>query len=360
MNKNPLPGLFDEQELAARVKAMNSTLTKLKASIDWESFRPVLDGIFPVPEPRKGGQPAFDRVMMFKVLVIRKLYGLSHDQTEFQVLDRFSFRDFLGLEIQHKVPDAKTIWLFENNLQEGHALEALFVNFTERLRKAGLIVNEGKIMDASIVHAPVQHIRAKENDQLDKGRKPRGWNKHKVRQKDTDATWTKKHGKSYFGYKNHTKVDAKSKLMETYVATTASEADGNMVGKLLSEGDRGQRMDADKGYDWQSVRDDLAALEMDDQVMEKARRGKPLGRKQKRANKARSRVRARVEHVYGQITRRFDGHRLRCIGFGRANHQIGLTNLLYNMLRSIFLLPPTFVGSVTCRAGKARKIAELA
>lgn len=346
MSKKPLPGLFDEQELAARVKAMNGTLTKLKSSIDWEAFRPAIDGIFPVNDPHKGGQPPYDRVMMFKVLVIKKLYGLSHDQTEFQILDRFSFRDFLGLELQHKVPDAKTIWLFEDDLQEGRALEGLFGNFTDRLQKAGLMVNEGKIMDASIVHAPVQHIRRKENDQLDKGRKPRGWNKHKVRQKDTEATWTKKHGKNYFGYKNHTKVDAGSKLIETYVATTASEADGNMVGKLLRESDRGQRMDADKGYDWQSVRDDLAELEMEDQVMQKARRGKPLGHKQKRANKARSRIRARVEHVYGQITRRFDGHRLRSIGLSRAKHQIGLTNLVYNMLRAIFLLPPTFVGSV--------------
>lgn len=346
MRKQPAPGLFDEQQLIARVKAMNSTLTRLKTCIDWEAFRPSLDGIFPVSDPSKGGQPAYDRVMMFKVLVIKKLYGLSHDQTEFQILDRFSFREFLGLELQHKVPDAKTIWLFEDNLQEGRALEALFENFTGRLRDAQLIVNEGKIMDASIVHAPVQHIRSKENDQLDKGRKPRGWNKHKVRQKDTEATWTKKHDKSYFGYKNHTKVDTGSKLIETYVATTASEADGNMAAALLSQSDRGQRMDADKGYDWKEVRDELAKLEMEDQIMEKARRGKPLGRTQKRANKARSRIRARVEHVYGHITKRFNGHHLRSIGLSRAKHQIGLTNLVHNMLRSLFLIPDKFVGSV--------------
>jgi IS5 family transposase len=339
MRKQPERGLFDEQQAQQRVQAMNSTLTKLKDVIHWEAFRPAIEGIFPLNDPKKGGQPPFDRVMMFKILVIKKLYQLSNEQAEFQIMDRFSFRDFLGLELQHKVPDATTIWLFQEHLQEGKAMEALFENFTQRLRDAKLIVNEGKIIDASIVHAPVQHISRKENEQLDKGRKPRGWNKHKVAQKDTEATWTKKHGKSFFGFKNHTKVDTGSKLIETYVVTTASVPDGTMAGALLNEADKKQRLDADKGYDWADIHTLATQLAIHDQIMEKAQRGRPLSRAQKQANKARSRIRARIEHVYGQMTKRFEGLRLRCIGLGRATHQSGLSNLCYNMLRAVFLLP---------------------
>jgi IS5 family transposase len=346
MTKRPERGLFDEQQAQQRVQAMNGTLSKLKNAIHWEAFRPGIEGIFPLNDPKKGGQPPFDRVMMFKILVIKKLYGLSNDQAEFQILDRFSFRDFLCLELQHRVPDATTIWLFEEHLQQGQAMEVLFENFTQRLRDAKLIVNEGKIIDASIVHAPVQHISRKENDQLDNGRKPRGWNKHKVRQKDTEATWTKKHGKSYFGFKNHTKVDTASKLIERYAVTTASVPDGNMAGELLTESDKDQRLDGDKGYDWADIHTLVAKLEIQDQIMEKAQRGRPLKRAQERANKARSRIRARIEHVYGQMTKRFEGLRLRCIGLQRAVHQTGLSNLCYNMLRVIFLLPTPSMGSV--------------
>ena len=92
-------GLFDEQDVLHRLNQLNDLLPRLKAMIDWEAFRTRVEGVFPVSDPKKGGRPAFDKVMMLKVLVLRRIYDLSDDAAEFQITDRLSFHHFLGLEL---------------------------------------------------------------------------------------------------------------------------------------------------------------------------------------------------------------------------------------------------------------------
>ena len=104
----------------------------------------------------KGARPPFDKLQMFKALIIQSLYNLSDDQLEYQIVDRTSFKRFLGLKKSDKVPDSKTFWAFREHLIEKEVIEGLFETFNTTLDQMGVFANEGKIIDASFVEAPRQ------------------------------------------------------------------------------------------------------------------------------------------------------------------------------------------------------------
>lgn len=345
--KRPAAGLFDGEAKQAKLAKLNDVLVRLKAQVDWDGFRPVVEEAFPVRDPRKGGQPPYDRLLLFKMLVLLRLYRLSAEALEYQVHDRRSFQEFLDLEPQHEVPDATTLRLFAKHLMDNGTMPKLFAHFHARLAQAGLVLNEGKIIDASIVDAPVQRNSREENERIKEAEIPEDWSTAKRRQKDVDASWTKKHGKNYFGYKNHVKVDAGSKLIDHYEVTTACVHDSTMVWDLLTEEDHGQDLHGDKAYDTAHTRKGIRLARMKSRVLKSARRNKPLTPQQKSMNKKRSKVRARVEHVFGAIDKQMGGLQVRSIGLACATFHVGLTNLCYNMLRTLTLLTSKpFVGSV--------------
>lgn len=346
MKKRPIRSLFDEQQRDQVLESINDVLPRLSRMVDWEAFRAQIEGHFPVRDPRKGGQPPYDRLMLFKAVVLMELYGLSAEALEYQINDRRSFQRFLGLELQHQVPDATTVRLFVEHLTRKKAMEELFAGYHARLSAAKLVMNQGKIIDASMVHAPIQHNKREDRELLENGEVPANWSMRKKAQKDLDANWTKKNSKSYHGYKNHVKVDSASKLIDHYVVTVASVTDGEMAWDLLDERDAGQDIHADKGYDWQDVKDGIALAKMNDCTHKKARRNKPLTQQEEERNKELRRTRARVEHVFGAINKQLHGLSVRCIGLVRATFRVGLTNLCYNMLRSLHLIPASSVGIV--------------
>lgn len=136
--------------------------------------------------------------MMFKVLILEKLFNLSDDQTEYQITDRMSFQRFLGLSLGDKVPDAKTIWLFKNTLTELGIVDILFAQFNRMLEERGIITHKRTIVDATFVDAPRQRNSREENKKIKNGEISEEWasEPHKLSQKDTDARWTKKAMKS--------------------------------------------------------------------------------------------------------------------------------------------------------------------
>jgi IS5 family transposase len=123
---------------------------------------------------------------MFKVLVLQALYNLSDDQAEFQIQDRLSFMRFLGLGLGDKVPDAKTVWLFREQLTQARAVENLFARFEKHLDKAGYLAMGGQIVDATIIAAPRQRNTDSEKADIKAGQVPDQWKEPpaKLRQKD--------------------------------------------------------------------------------------------------------------------------------------------------------------------------------
>ena len=94
---------------------------------------------------------------MFKAIVLCALYNLSDDQVEYQIRDRLSFMRFLGLGLEDKVPDAKTVWLYRDQLAQAGTIEALFADFDGYLEEQGYLAMGGQIIDASIVAVP-KHV----------------------------------------------------------------------------------------------------------------------------------------------------------------------------------------------------------
>ncbi|MFM6272053.1 MAG: IS5 family transposase, partial [Dolichospermum sp.] len=200
-------------------------LEKLSRSINFEHFRPTLLHVLQktaAAPSGKGGRPSFDVVLMFKILIIQRLYNLSDDQTEYSILDRLSFMRFLNLGLENRVPDSKTIWAFRDQLTQANAIENLFHALDRLLVEHQLIVGKGSMIDATITEAPIQRNTKEENEQIKNGETPEEWknNPHKCSQKNVDARWVTHNKKSYYGYKNHVKVDTKSKLITKYVVTT--------------------------------------------------------------------------------------------------------------------------------------------
>jgi hypothetical protein len=110
------PGFFDAEERLRWLSASGDPLERLRAVVDFEAFRAELEAALPRADRSRGGRPPWDAVLMFRVLVLQALYTLSDDQTEYQLRDRLSFMRFAGLALQDAVPDAKTIWLYREQL----------------------------------------------------------------------------------------------------------------------------------------------------------------------------------------------------------------------------------------------------
>ncbi|MBE0559045.1 MAG: IS5 family transposase [Proteobacteria bacterium] len=335
----PTPGFFDADELLARVAQTDHVLFRIDKLVEWERFRPILDEVFKIVPKKPGGRPPYDRMMMFKVMVIKHLYNIPDGQMEIRLLGDLHYRVFLGLSMADATPDENTIWLFHNKLCQSGVILELFDAFDAQLLQQGLVAQEGRSVDATIVPVPIQRVTKKERETIKRGDTPEEWKQNPaiLRQRDTDAAWTKKHGKSYFGYKNHIKMDEKKKLIRTFEVTPANVHDSQPVGILLNEEDTGQPLYGDAAYVGDPIRQMLRGLKMKDCRHAKATKNEPLSRYQKRANKAKSKIRARVEHVFGAMRMKMGDIRIRSIGVARVTFVIGMRNILYNMCRADFL-----------------------
>ena len=329
-------GLFDEQFRLDKISDQNDPLVKLQKHIDFEIFRKPLTAHFESGKDRsQGGRPWFDYLMMFKILILQRYYNLSDDTTEYAILDRLSFMRFLGLTISDTVPDAKTIWNYKNELAKANLVEKLFSLLDKALTKRGVILNKGKMIDASIVEAPIQRNSREENQQINEGKIPDAWkeNSNKLCQKDVDAKWFKKNGRNYFGYKDHIKADKNTKLITAYQVTSANVHDSEMINKLISKKDGGQKLYADSAYRSQEIEQALKKKNIISRIHEKGYRNKPLTKTQQKRNSTKSKTRARVEHIFGFMTNSMKGMYIRCRNFTRAKATIGLMNLTYNLFR---------------------------
>jgi transposase len=145
-------------------------LEKLQQWIDFEEFRDPLEEALPSKSgSSKGGRPSMDCVMMFKTILLGKMYNVSDDQLEFLIADRLTFQRFLGLTLDDKVPDAKTIWVYRERLGENGTLEKLFAQLNEKITEAGWVTREGSLVDATFVEVPKQRNTREENATIKKG-----------------------------------------------------------------------------------------------------------------------------------------------------------------------------------------------
>ena len=273
---------FSEENRLQKLSKPGDCLERLKI-IDWESFRPIIASVLIRERKSNAGRPPYDCILLFKTIVLQRLYNLSDDQTEYQINDRMSFMRFLGLGLDDKVPDAKTIWLFKDTLTKAGIMEQLFSQFNQMLEDRGIITHKGTIADATFVDAPRQRNSHDENKKIKNGEIPEEWKKtpYKKLQKDTVARWTKKGNETHYGYKDHVKVDAESKLILDYAVTPANVHDSNEFEMFFNEKDK-------VGYADSAYAGKKLPKHVRNEICEKDYRNTPLTKEQKEDNRRKS------------------------------------------------------------------------
>ena len=328
--------LFDEQFISEQLSEIGNPLEMVSKVIDFEMFRTTLENkLLNTHKKSNAGAKPFDVLLMFKILILQRYYGLGDKQIEYQILDRISFKIFLGLATGDKIPDEKTVWAFRESVTNSGLIDDLFTQFKNYLESKELIFNEGQLVDASFTIAPRQRNTREENKKIKNGEGDDLWNDqpHKKRHKDIDARWTKKNNETFYGYKNHAKVDTKSKFINTFSVTDASVHDSQALDNLLNGSDQGQELHADSAYTGEEQEKTIAKYKLKNKVHEKGYRNKPLTEEQKANNTFKSKTRARVEHVFGFMEQSMNGLFIKSIGIVRATGIIGLINLTYNLFR---------------------------
>jgi IS5 family transposase len=335
---------LDEDNRLDRLSKLGDPLERLTSAVDFEMFRPLLNAIYDKKkDASKGGRPNWDKVLIFKILILQELYNIADEHTEYLINDRLSFQRFLGLTLGSKVPDAKTIWLYKDILSKSGGGKELFDMFTRKLSELKIITRKGSIVDASFADAPRQRNSRDENEKIKNGEIPEDWlkgdkkSRNKLAQKDTDARWTKKGDETYFGYKDHVKVDQESKIITDFSVTDAAVHDSQKIVELIDGDD--DLVYADSAYVGEElhkkIREKNPNIKL--RIHEKGYRNNPLTQKQKDSNREKSRVRARVEHVFGHMTISMGGITVRCIGIVRATLALTLKNLAYNISRFTYI-----------------------
>ena len=340
------PGFFDLDQRHWTLSAAGDPLERLLSVVDFELFRGALDAALDRSQRARGGRPPYDAVLMFKVLVLQTLYTLSDDQTEYQVRDRLSFMRFLGLALEDRVPDAKTIWLFRDQLSRAGAMERLFQRFAAVLRDAGYLAMGGQIVDATVVEARRPRLSKDEKATVKGGAVPEGWSKAKWAQMDIDGRWILKRGRRrpaernelvipVFGYKNHVGIDRHHGFIRTFTVTDAAKHDGRQLGALLDGENTARSVWADTAYRSAANLSLLARRGLAPQFQRTKPRGKPMPPHLARGNATRARVRVAVEHVFALQKCRL-GLVIRSVGLARAKARLGRANLVTNMRRLVW------------------------
>ena len=344
MPKNATQRNFlSEENRLERLSEIGDPLERVTKAINWEIFRPMLEAAFYNEPKAPGGRPPMDRVMMFKIVMLQKWYSIADDMTEYVINDRLSFQRFLGLTLDDKVPDAKTIWAFKEQLRVKEIDIPLFDLFNDLMEQHGVITRTGSIVDASFVDVPRQRNTRDENKTLKEGGIPEAWlseeNIYMLSQKDTDARWAKKNDEVHFGYKDHIKADKDSKMIVAFTVTAANVHDSQCLLELLDTHDR--VVWADSAYYGtaeylQMILRDYPDLTLN--INAKGYKNNPLTVEQKADNCEKSRIRARIEHIFGHMTQSMGGMFIRCIGRDKAVREIAMKNLAYNIQRFAYLV----------------------
>ena len=335
-------GFFDAERRLSALSQKGDPLVAISALVPWERFRDDIEAVvLTADDVRKSsaGRKPIDALVLFRMLVLQSLYNLSDEQVEYQVRDRLSFTRFLGLGFESRIPDGTTLWLFREKLARAGLIDKLFERFGQHLETKGYIARGGQLIDATIVPVPRQRNSRDENDQVKAGATPEDWKKKpaKNRQKDKDARWTKKHGHSFFGYKNHVNADARHKLIRAYGVTDASVHDSQKLDDLLNKGNTCAEVYGDSAYRSAETEWTLKARGFRSRIHKRGRRNRPLTEAQTTANRRKSKVRARIEHVFGAQENAPGGRLVRTVGLVRATIKIGLQNLVYNIRRLVIL-----------------------
>jgi transposase, IS5 family len=297
----------------------NKRLAAIAAAIDWAPLAALAGRV----RPGEVGRPPYRGLLMLKVLLLQRMYGLSDPQTEEALLDRVSFRRFCGLAPEDDSPDETTVLRFRNDAAAHGVLEACFAEINRQFAAQGLILRQGTLVDATLVAARSRRPEAEAGLGAGVPSEP-------------DADWTRKGGKSHFGYKLHAGVDEGSGLIRRLVLTPAGVNESVVADELICGDERA--IYGDKAYENKHRRAALKARGIKDRIMHRSHKNQAaLPRWQTRRNKLIARRRAAVERVFGTMKRLHGLGRARCTTLVRNFGDMLVFAMVHNLRRAAAL-----------------------
>lgn len=309
---------FLDAAVSRRDGGRRDVLEEISRLLDWSAFERVL-AVIPVAAK---GEPSFPPLMMFKVLLLQRWYGLSDPAMEAALFDRISFLRFAGLSLEDATPDHSTIWRFRERLTKDGLIERLFVELGRQLDARGLLIKQGTLIDASMVTSAARRPRKEEGP---------------VSAIDPDARFgadNERH-RFTFGYKLHIAVDQGSGLIRNGLLTSANIQDISVATALIPT-DAGT-VYADRGYHSKALREYLQSHGLGDGVMRRSQRGKPLPPHEIARNHSLVPLRSPVEAVFGTLKRSYGFTRMRYFNAARNCIAYLLACMAFNLKRSLAL-----------------------
>lgn len=305
----------------------------LEQYINFEEFRPYLARLCKYKE---NGRPHYDEVKMFKILLMQQQNNLSDEAMEDMLYDSMSYQRFAGIGVADDIPDARTIWLFRKRLGE-RGVKLLFAKFNRMMKEAGLEYSRSTLIDATYFETPRQHYTSNEKEVIAKTKEaPQEWSEKKKAHKDLEAQYARKRRTSYHGYKGNVAVNARNKMVTAYIITKARRHDSKTCAQLVGAGC--EYVYADSGYMGKPVENKLKKKGVKARIMRhRVKNQAELSEQDKRRNKRISRIRRRVEHIFGAVEK-MGGKLVRYIGKARCSAKVGLQMLYYNMKRFAYLV----------------------
>ncbi len=297
----------------------NERLSRIDALIDWSPINAI------VCKLRDGsqGRPPYNALVMTKALYLQALYDLSDPGLEETLLDRLSFRRFCGLSLDDRTPDETTILRFRHDAAEAEVMQACLAEINRQLEAKGLILKKGTLMDATLVAATHNPPKIAAGPGASHPREP-------------GATWTKKNGRSHFGYKAHIAMDQLSGLVRRAVLTGAKTYESEVADQLISW-DEGA-VYGDKAYPKKARRAALKQAGIKDRIAKRRHKSEPpLSPRQKRRNDLIARDRAPVEGVFSQLKRFYGWSRTRCHTLARNTADLFAILTVFNLKRAVQL-----------------------
>lgn len=293
-------------------------LGRLDEAMDFEALAgPVRQ--LPMYQHTGAGRRPWDAVVMIKCLMLQRWFGLSDPQLEEQIRDRLSFRRFLGLSLMDQTPDETSFVRFRQRLREAKLDERLFSAVLEQLIERGLKVQEGTIVDATVI-------------EQSRGRK----RKDGTSTRDEAASYTKKHGRTMHGYKAHVASSLEG-LITGCRMTTAKVHDSQCMDELI-ESERHAVL-GDRAYDDASRRQRLRQRGVIDGICYKRKRGQAkLYDWQERWNKLVAEIRAVGERPFAVFKRQMGWRRVRYRGLERNRSDLWLHAAAYNIRHALCLM----------------------
>ena len=309
-------GLLDAA--VSRRGSRREVLDEINGLLDWSAFERLL-AVIPVAAK---GEPSFPLLMMFKVMLLQRWYGLSDPAMEDALFDRLSFQRFAGLSLEDETPDHSTIWRFRERLTKDGLIEGLFAELGRQLDARGLLIKQGTLIDASMVTSAARRPRKEEGS---------------TSKADPDARFgaDNERRRFTFGYKMHVAVDRGSGLIRNGLLTSANIQDVSVAAALIPS--EAGTVYGDRGYHSKGLRAHLQAQGFGDGVMRRSQSTKPLTPEEIERNHAIVPLRSPVEAVFGTLKRSYGFARMRYFNAARNLTAYLLACMAFNLKRSLVL-----------------------